>query len=72
MLPDICFGDGPYETVTGADAIVILTEWDQFRALDLDRVLSLVRNPLLVDLRNIFSPQKVRRLGFSYFSIGRP
>ena len=72
LLPDIAFRDGPYEAVTGADAVVILTEWDQFRALDLDRVRSLLRQPVMVDLRNIYRPDDMRARGFRYSSIGRP
>ena len=71
MLPDVAFRDGPYEVIDGADALVILTEWDQFRALDLDRVKSLLRSPVVVDLRNIYRPAEMRQKGFTYASIGR-
>ena len=71
LLPDIAFRDGPYEAVAGADAVVILTEWDQFRALDLDRVRSLLRQPVMIDLRNIYRPDDMRARGFRYSSIGR-
>ena len=71
LLPDVEFAPGPYEAVAGADAVVILTEWDQFRALDLDRVRALVREPVLIDLRNIYHPDEARRRGFRYSSIGR-
>jgi UDPglucose 6-dehydrogenase len=67
----VVFKDGPYEAVEGADAVVILTEWNQFRALDLDRIKLLVRQPVLVDLRNIYRPEDVRARGFRYSSIGR-
>ncbi|MGH6986522.1 MAG: UDP-glucose dehydrogenase family protein [Caulobacteraceae bacterium] len=72
LLRDIDYMDGPYEAVTDADAVLILTEWDQFRALDLDRVRLLVRSPVLIDLRNIYRPEEVRGRGFTYFSLGRP
>ncbi len=72
LLPEVIFAEGPYETVTDADAVVILTEWDQFRAMDLDRVRQLVRTPTMVDLRNIYRPDEARRRGFTYSSIGRP
>jgi len=72
LLPDIVFGDGPYEAVSGADAVVILTEWDQFRALDLSRLKGLMRAPVMVDLRNVYRPEEARRAGFTYVSIGRP
>lgn len=71
LLPEIAFKEGPYEVADGADALVILTEWDQFRALDLDRVGALMRAPVLVDLRNVYRPEDVRSRGFAYSSIGR-
>jgi UDPglucose 6-dehydrogenase len=72
LLPDMQFKSGPYEAAHGADALVILTEWDQFRALDLDRVKGTMRTPLVVDLRNIYLPQELRARGFTYVSVGRP
>jgi len=72
LLPGVAFKGGPYEAITGADAMVLLTEWDQFRALDLDRVRALMRTPVVVDLRNIYRPDEVRQSGFAYSSIGRP
>jgi UDPglucose 6-dehydrogenase len=71
LLPDVEFKEGPYEAAADADALVILTEWDQFRALDLDRIKGLMRQPVLVDLRNIYRPEDVRSRGFIYSSIGR-
>jgi UDPglucose 6-dehydrogenase len=71
LLPGVVFKTGPYEAVTDADVVVILTEWDQFRALDLKRVKDLARRPIIVDLRNVYRPEDVRRLGFQYTSIGR-
>lgn len=71
LLRDVDFKAGPYEAVTGADVVVIVTEWDQFRALDLDRVKALMRRPAIVDLRNIYRPDEVRERGFAYASIGR-
>ena len=72
LLPDVEFRDGPYEAVAGADAMVLLTEWDQFRALDLDRIKALMRAPVVIDLRNVYRPEEVRQRGFAYTSIGRP
>jgi UDPglucose 6-dehydrogenase len=72
LLPDVDFKSGPYEVAQGADAVVILTEWDQFRALDLDRLKEAMRAPLVVDLRNIYRPEEMRARGFSYVSVGRP
>lgn len=71
MLRDVDFKADPYEAATGADVLVIITEWDQFRALDLDRVKQLMSSPVLVDLRNIYRPEEVRSRGFKYASIGR-
>jgi UDPglucose 6-dehydrogenase len=71
MLKDVDFKADPYEAATGADALVIITEWDQFRALDLDRVKVLMKTPVLVDLRNIYQPDDVRARGFKYSSVGR-
>ena len=70
-LPDVSFKTGPYEAVEGADVVVVLTEWDQFRALDLDRVKTLVRTPVVLDLRNVYQPSDLRSRGFRYSSIGR-
>ena len=58
-------------SIEGADALVILTEWDQFRALDLDRVKAVMKSPVIIDLRNIYRPDDMRGRGFTYASIGR-
>jgi UDPglucose 6-dehydrogenase len=71
LLPGVVFKDGPYGAVEGADVVVILTEWDQFRALDLNRVKLLMRQPVMVDLRNVYRPEDMRARGFRYTSIGR-
>ncbi|CAN1514989.1 Ugd Predicted UDP-glucose 6-dehydrogenase [Caulobacteraceae bacterium] len=71
MLKGVEFKAGPYEAVEGADAVVIITEWDQFRALDLDRVKGLMKSPNVVDLRNIYRPDDMKARGFRYSSIGR-
>ena len=71
MLRGVDFKDGPYEAVEGADAVVIITEWDQFRALDLDRMKLLMKSPNVVDLRNIYRPDDMRARGFRYSSVGR-
>ena len=71
LLDGVAFKDGPYEAVAGADVVVILTEWNQFRALDLDRVKLLMRQPVMVDLRNVYRPEDMRARGFAYTSIGR-
>ncbi|MDP3377357.1 MAG: UDP-glucose/GDP-mannose dehydrogenase family protein [Brevundimonas sp.] len=71
LLKGVDFRDGPYDAVKDADVVVIVTEWDPFRALDLDRLKSLVRQPVIVDLRNIYRPEDMRARGFRYTSIGR-
>jgi len=71
MLPGVDFKPGAYEAAAGADALVILTEWDQFRALDLDRLKLLMAAPVVVDLRNVYKPSEMVRHGFTYASIGR-
>jgi len=70
-LPDITYCSGAYETMDGADALVIVTEWDAFRALDLPRIKSLLKTPILVDLRNIYPRDMVEAEGFSYTAVGR-
>jgi UDPglucose 6-dehydrogenase len=72
MLKDVDFKDDPYAAAEGADVLVIITEWDQFRALDLDRIKLLMNRPVMVDLRNIYKPDDMRARGFAYTSVGRP
>ena len=71
IMPWVEMTDGPYRAIEGADAIAIVTEWDAFRALDLERAKALMNSPVLVDLRNIYNPDEVLKAGFSYSSIGR-
>ena len=71
LMPQVTMVDEPYTAIEGADAVVIVTEWDAFRALDLKRVKDLARAPVMVDLRNIYRPDEVRAAGFDYTSIGR-
>jgi len=72
MLRDVVFCDGAYETLQDADALALLTEWNEFRALDMDRVKVLLKSPIVIDLRNIWSPEEMAAAGFNYTSIGRP
>ena len=72
MLPGMEFAANAYDCVSGADAVAIVTEWDEFRALDLERIKGLLKAPVLVDLRNIYLPEEVTRHGFNYSSVGRP
>ena len=72
-LPDVIYCGGPYECVDGADALVFVTEWEQFRALDLDRIKrAMSSSPVIVDLRNIYRPEEMTERGFIYESVGRP
>jgi UDPglucose 6-dehydrogenase len=71
LLPEIEYCGDAYQAIEGADALVLLTEWNEFRALDLARVKSLLRSPIVVDLRNIYQPQEMTDAGFVYHSIGR-
>ena len=72
LLSDIEFAKNAYEAVDGADAVVIVTEWDQFRALDLERIKESLKSNVVVDLRNIYSPEDMAERGFEYISVGRP
>ena len=71
VLPDIDYCDSPYSCAVGADALVIVTEWEQFRALDLARLKAAMNTPVVVDLRNIYPPDEMARYGFSYEGVGR-
>ncbi|KHK92858.1 UDP binding domain-containing protein, partial [Novosphingobium malaysiense] len=71
LMPEVDMVEDPYTAIDGADAVVIVTEWDAFRALDLARVKSLLKSPVLVDLRNIYQPEAMREAGFAYTSVGR-
>ncbi len=72
LSPDVKFCSSPYEACAGADAVVLMTEWNEYRALDLERIKALVSAPVFVDLRNVYDMDIMERLGFSYFSVGRP
>ncbi len=71
LLPGILWCETAYETMGGADALVIITEWNEFRALDLKRVKSLLKTPVLVDLRNVYEPDMMAKAGFDYSCVGR-
>jgi UDPglucose 6-dehydrogenase len=72
LMPELDYCGDAYATMAGADALILLTEWNEFRALDLGRVKSLLRQPLVIDLRNIYKPEEMIAAGFVYHSIGRP
>ena len=71
MLGPVTYGNDPYEIAANADAIVIVTEWDEFRALDLKRLKTVMKSPTIVDLRNIYPVSEVTKHGFGYFAIGK-
>ncbi len=71
VLTDVEYAADPYACAEGADALVIVTEWEQFRALDLRRLMTALKSPVLVDLRNVYAPEEARKQGFSYVSVGR-
>ena len=72
LLPGVAWVDDPYTAAKGADAVVILTEWNEFRALDLDRLASLMASPRMADLRNVYSAKDVEKAGFeTYVGVGR-
>jgi len=70
-LPEIEYVETPYQACEGADALVLMTEWNQYRALDLPRIKALMKTPNLIDLRNIFEPRTAKEYGFNYMGIGR-
>jgi UDPglucose 6-dehydrogenase len=72
LMPDLIYCTDAYATMDGADALVLLTEWNEFRALDLARVRGLLATPLVIDLRNIYQPDEMAAAGLSYLSVGRP
>ena len=71
QLPSIAYCSTSYAAAEGADAVVIATEWEQFRALDLDRLRGVMAQPLIVDLRNVYRPDEMKRAEFRYVSVGR-
>ena len=71
VLPTIDYAADEYEAASGADILVIVTEWNQFRALDMERIGKLMKTPRLADLRNIYDPPDMRELGFEYVGVGR-
>jgi UDPglucose 6-dehydrogenase len=72
LMPDLDYCGDPYEAMEGSDALILVTEWNEFRALDLERVKRLMRRPLVIDLRNIYKPEEMIAAGLAYHSIGRP
>ena len=71
IFQDVIYCKGPYEVAEGSHALVLLTEWNQFRLLDLKRIKGLLQEPVFIDLRNVYEPHHVRGLGFRYCGVGR-
>jgi UDPglucose 6-dehydrogenase len=71
-LADVTYMSDAYETAAGADALLIATEWNEFRLLDWKRISQSMARPLLLDGRNLLAPEEMKALGFEYYSIGRP
>jgi UDPglucose 6-dehydrogenase len=71
VISNIYYAVDEYEAVKDADALVIVTEWNQFRALDMTRIRDLMKTPRIADLRNIYEPEDLRALGFEYVGVGR-
>jgi UDPglucose 6-dehydrogenase len=71
QMNSITYGEDPYAVAAGADALVLITEWDEFRHLDLERIKASMRRPVIIDGRNIYEPKRMRELGFVYRGVGR-
>jgi len=71
LLGAVTYGKDPYEIAAGADAIVIVTEWDEFRALDFKRLKSIMAKPVIIDLRNIYNAVEIVRKEFEYVGVGK-
>ena len=71
VLKDIQYCKGPYDVAKNSDCLVIVTEWNEFKELDFKKIKRLLKQPLIIDGRNIYDPKKMKRLGFKYLSIGR-
>lgn len=71
LFPGFIFVESPYKACEGADAVVLLTEWNQYRALDLRQLKEIMKRPVFIDLRNVYEPQKMRNAGFEYVGVGR-
>jgi UDPglucose 6-dehydrogenase len=71
VLPEVAYGKDTYDVAKGSDALVLATEWNQFRRLDLQRIKTLLKTPVFIDLRNVYDPDQMKRLGFNYCGVGR-
>lgn len=71
LLPEVVFCQDPYQACRGSDCLLIITEWSEFKELDFEKIKKLLKRPLIIDGRNIYDPKRLKKLGFSYFCIGR-
>ena len=71
LVPGVEFGKDAYDTAQGCNALVLATEWNQFRRLDLQQIKALMKTPIFIDLRNVYDPDQMKRLGFNYCGVGR-
>jgi UDPglucose 6-dehydrogenase len=71
VLPDVVWFEGPYEAMNGSDAVIILTEWNEFKTLDLRHTKNILKQPVIIDLRNIYTLEEMLDIGFKYVSVGR-
>jgi UDPglucose 6-dehydrogenase len=71
LMPEIRYAADPYQVATDADALILVTEWDQFRGLDFGKIKQMMRQPILLDGRNLYDPEIMKRHGFIYGGIGR-
>ena len=70
LLPGVQYCENAYELASGADAVILVTEWNEFKQLDMGRIARSMKRPVLIDGRNIYEPDKMRALGFDYRGIG--
>ncbi len=71
VLSEVNYRRDAYSAAEGADAVVLITEWNLFRNLDLEKIKGQMRRPILLDLQNVYEPERVRTLGFEYYGVGR-
>jgi len=71
VLKEVVYCNNPYEAAEGADAIILFTEWNQLRNLELDKIKKLMTKPVFIDLRNVYNPAKMKEMGFIYVGVGR-
>ncbi len=71
LLPGVTWQDDPYKAMRNAEAVILLTEWNEFRALDLARVVRVMKDPRMADLRNVYDPKDAEEAGLKYVSVGR-